>query len=214
MTRSSRVVKRKNQRRSDRQRSEVVVGTVAQIVIGMFVGAEALAGPSEWVTFLAGAGATSSHSSPEPSSTRGVGGEVEGSGSRWGRGILLAVYRMHDARNRTDDLIETETRSVREQPQPRERVEHILPYNGVRPWQFMHTPVDPNAMSFGKCAAGATMAVGAGEVGEVSDHRERIRVTRSSGRAPLRRQVHGLSKALLGKHLLQAAKHRRDNLGG
>ena len=37
--------------------SEIVVGTVAQLVIGTFVGTEALAGRSEWVTFLAGAGA-------------------------------------------------------------------------------------------------------------------------------------------------------------
>ncbi len=37
--------------------SEIVVGTVAQLVIGTFVGAEVLAGRSEWVTFLAGAGA-------------------------------------------------------------------------------------------------------------------------------------------------------------
>jgi Kef-type K+ transport system membrane component KefB len=37
--------------------SEIVVGTVAQLIIGSFVGAEALAGRSEWVTFLAGAGA-------------------------------------------------------------------------------------------------------------------------------------------------------------
>ncbi len=37
--------------------SEIVVGTVAQLIIGTFVGAEALAGRSEWVTFLAGAGA-------------------------------------------------------------------------------------------------------------------------------------------------------------
>ena len=37
--------------------SEIVVGTVAQLVIGTFLGAEALAGRSEWVTFLAGAGA-------------------------------------------------------------------------------------------------------------------------------------------------------------
>jgi glutathione-regulated potassium-efflux system ancillary protein KefC len=36
--------------------SEIVVGTVAQLVIGTFVGANALAGRSEWVTFLAGAG--------------------------------------------------------------------------------------------------------------------------------------------------------------
>jgi glutathione-regulated potassium-efflux system ancillary protein KefC len=31
--------------------SEIVVGTVAQLVIGTFVGAEALAGRSDWVTF-------------------------------------------------------------------------------------------------------------------------------------------------------------------
>jgi glutathione-regulated potassium-efflux system ancillary protein KefC len=37
--------------------SEIVVGTVAQLVIGTFLGAEWLAGRSEWVTFLAGAGA-------------------------------------------------------------------------------------------------------------------------------------------------------------
>lgn len=37
--------------------SEIVVGTVAQLVIGTLVGADALAGRSEWVTFLAGAGA-------------------------------------------------------------------------------------------------------------------------------------------------------------
>lgn len=37
--------------------SEIVVGTVAQLIIGTFVGANALAGRSEWVTFLAGAGA-------------------------------------------------------------------------------------------------------------------------------------------------------------
>lgn len=36
--------------------SEIVVGTVAQLVIGTLVGANALAGRSEWVTFLAGAG--------------------------------------------------------------------------------------------------------------------------------------------------------------
>lgn len=36
--------------------SEIVVGTVAQLVIGTFVGANALAGRSDWVTFLAGAG--------------------------------------------------------------------------------------------------------------------------------------------------------------
>ena len=37
--------------------SEIVVGTVAQLVLGTFVGAEVLPGRSEWVTFLAGAGA-------------------------------------------------------------------------------------------------------------------------------------------------------------
>jgi glutathione-regulated potassium-efflux system ancillary protein KefC len=37
--------------------SEIVVGTVAQLVIGTLVGADMLAGRSEWVTFLAGAGA-------------------------------------------------------------------------------------------------------------------------------------------------------------
>lgn len=37
--------------------SEIVVGTIAQLVIGVAVGADALAGRSEWVTFLAGAGA-------------------------------------------------------------------------------------------------------------------------------------------------------------
>lgn len=37
--------------------SEIVVGTVAQMVIGTLVGADALAGRSEGVTFLAGAGA-------------------------------------------------------------------------------------------------------------------------------------------------------------
>ena len=37
--------------------SEIVVGTVAQLVIGIALGTDALAGRSEWVTFLAGAGA-------------------------------------------------------------------------------------------------------------------------------------------------------------
>jgi Kef-type K+ transport system membrane component KefB len=37
--------------------SEIVVGTVAQLVIGIAIGTDALAGRSEWVTFLAGAGA-------------------------------------------------------------------------------------------------------------------------------------------------------------
>jgi glutathione-regulated potassium-efflux system ancillary protein KefC len=37
--------------------SEIVVGTVAQLVIGVAVGPDALAARSQWVTFLAGAGA-------------------------------------------------------------------------------------------------------------------------------------------------------------
>jgi glutathione-regulated potassium-efflux system ancillary protein KefC len=37
--------------------SEIVVGTVAQLIIGIAVGTDALAGRSQWVTFLAGAGA-------------------------------------------------------------------------------------------------------------------------------------------------------------
>jgi Kef-type K+ transport system membrane component KefB len=37
--------------------SEIVVGTVAQLVIGVAIGHDALAGRSEWVTFLAGVGA-------------------------------------------------------------------------------------------------------------------------------------------------------------
>jgi glutathione-regulated potassium-efflux system ancillary protein KefC len=37
--------------------SEIVVGTVAQLVIGAVIGREALGGRSEWVTFLAGTGA-------------------------------------------------------------------------------------------------------------------------------------------------------------
>jgi glutathione-regulated potassium-efflux system ancillary protein KefC len=37
--------------------SEIVVGTVAQLVIGVAIGTDALAARSEWVTFLAGAGA-------------------------------------------------------------------------------------------------------------------------------------------------------------
>lgn len=37
--------------------SEIVVGTVAQLVIGVAIGHDSLAGRSEWVTFLAGTGA-------------------------------------------------------------------------------------------------------------------------------------------------------------
>jgi glutathione-regulated potassium-efflux system ancillary protein KefC len=37
--------------------SEIVVGTIAQLVIGIAVGADALAGKSPWITFLAGTGA-------------------------------------------------------------------------------------------------------------------------------------------------------------
>jgi Uncharacterized ACR, COG1993 len=38
--------------------SEIVVGTVAQLIIGVVIGHDALAGRSEWVSFLAGVGAT------------------------------------------------------------------------------------------------------------------------------------------------------------
>jgi glutathione-regulated potassium-efflux system ancillary protein KefC len=37
--------------------SEIVVGTVAQLIIGIVIGHDALAGRSEWVSFLAGVGA-------------------------------------------------------------------------------------------------------------------------------------------------------------
>jgi glutathione-regulated potassium-efflux system ancillary protein KefC len=37
--------------------SEIVVGTVAQLVIGAFIGTEALGGKTPWVSFLAGTGA-------------------------------------------------------------------------------------------------------------------------------------------------------------
>ncbi len=37
--------------------SEIVVGTVAQLVVGALIGAGALGGGAEWITFLAGAGA-------------------------------------------------------------------------------------------------------------------------------------------------------------
>jgi Kef-type K+ transport system membrane component KefB len=37
--------------------SEIVVGTVAQLVIGAFLGLEALGGQAPWITFLAGTGA-------------------------------------------------------------------------------------------------------------------------------------------------------------
>jgi Kef-type K+ transport system membrane component KefB len=37
--------------------SEIVVGTVAQLIIGVFMGSHALGSGSEWVTFLAGTGA-------------------------------------------------------------------------------------------------------------------------------------------------------------
>src|ERR1017187_10740362 len=37
--------------------SEIVVGTVAQLVIGALVGGNALGAKAEWITFLAGTGA-------------------------------------------------------------------------------------------------------------------------------------------------------------
>ena len=37
--------------------SEIVVGTVAQLLIGALVGTEALGAKAPWITFLAGAGA-------------------------------------------------------------------------------------------------------------------------------------------------------------
>ena len=37
--------------------SEIVVGTVAQLVIGVAIGRDALGARSEWVSFLAGVGA-------------------------------------------------------------------------------------------------------------------------------------------------------------
>ena len=37
--------------------SEIVVGTVAQLVIGVFLAREGLAGNTQWITFLAGTGA-------------------------------------------------------------------------------------------------------------------------------------------------------------
>jgi len=37
--------------------SEIVVGTVAQLVIGVFLAKEGLAGNTQWITFLAGTGA-------------------------------------------------------------------------------------------------------------------------------------------------------------
>lgn len=49
--------------------TEIVVGTVAQLVIGAFVGGEALGAKSPWIAFLSGTGRSSSRSSPAPSST-------------------------------------------------------------------------------------------------------------------------------------------------
>ena len=37
--------------------SEIVVGTVAQLIIGVFLAKEGLAGNTQWITFLAGTGA-------------------------------------------------------------------------------------------------------------------------------------------------------------
>ncbi len=37
--------------------SEIVVGTVAQLVIGVFLAKEGLAANTQWITFLAGTGA-------------------------------------------------------------------------------------------------------------------------------------------------------------
>ena len=37
--------------------SEIVVGTVAQLVIGALIGTEALGAKSQWISFLAGTGA-------------------------------------------------------------------------------------------------------------------------------------------------------------
>ena len=37
--------------------SEIVVGTVAQLVIGALIGRNALSAKAEWITFLAGTGA-------------------------------------------------------------------------------------------------------------------------------------------------------------
>src|SRR5713226_10567831 len=37
--------------------SEIVVGTVAQLAIGAFIGTQALASGAAWITFLAGTGA-------------------------------------------------------------------------------------------------------------------------------------------------------------
>src|SRR5438876_819673 len=36
--------------------SEIVVGTVAQLIIGAMIGAQVLGGSAEWITFLAGTG--------------------------------------------------------------------------------------------------------------------------------------------------------------
>src|SRR6266581_5786982 len=37
--------------------SEIVIGTVAQLIVGVAIGRGSLGGSSEWITFLAGAGA-------------------------------------------------------------------------------------------------------------------------------------------------------------
>lgn len=50
--------------------SEIVVGTVAQLVIGALVGGNVLDAKAEWITFLAGTGAIVLTFSPAPNSTR------------------------------------------------------------------------------------------------------------------------------------------------
>ncbi len=76
--------------------SEIVVGTVAQLIIGAFLGTGGLLGNTQWITFLAGTGAIVL--------TFLAGAELDPAIFRtkwrealiiWSRGILRSIHRLH-----------------------------------------------------------------------------------------------------------------------